>query len=61
MMFHGLFGNAEALGYLLILHVVALAHEKDLPAFVGQAIFFYVNIFQFFLFRLNLKANDKIA
>ena len=61
-MFHGLFGNAEALGYLLILHVVALAHEEDLPAFVGQAIFFfYVNIFQFFLFRLNLKANDKIA
>lgn len=38
MMFHGLFGNAEALGYLLIFHVVALAHEEDLPAFVGQAV-----------------------
>ena len=43
-MFHGLFGNAEALGYLLIFHVVALAHEEDLPAFVGQAIFFFMSI-----------------
>ncbi len=56
MMFHGLFGNAEALGYLLILHVVALAHEKDLPAFVGQAIFFLCQYLSIFLVSVELES-----
>ena len=55
-MFHGLFGNAEALGYLLIFHVVALAHEKDLPAFVGQAIFFLCQYLSIFLVSVELES-----
>ena len=56
MMFHGLFGNAEALGYLLIFHVVALAHEEDLPAFVGQAVFFLCQYLSIFLVSVELES-----
>ena len=55
-MFHGLFGNAEALGYLLIFHVVALAHEEDLPAFVGQAVFFLCQYLSIFLVSVELES-----